>query len=137
MPYLKAIDVDDEFVDEIWNRVSTSGSYYSIGDGVSKNVFRQMLFGSFVLKGDGLVLRLDVKGNEIEIHPMIFGPSAFRYAKEALGEVKEFFPESAICVIIPEGMRGAKRLAMAAGMKEAGKYSRPLSGVIIQCSIWR
>ena len=62
MRCLKTVDVNDKLVDELWNKVSSSGSFYSIGDGVVKKVFRKVLFDSnFVLQVDTLTIRLEVK----------------------------------------------------------------------------
>ena len=144
MHCLKTVDVNDKLVDELWNKVSSSGSFYSIGDGVVKKVFRKVLFDSnFVLQVDTLTIRLEVKKDYIEVHPIAFGPSAFRYAKEALRDIIELrdklFPRKPLCCIIPDGMRGAKRLARIAGMAQEGKTTRPLSGVQITCEVfvWR
>jgi hypothetical protein len=144
MRCLKTVEINDSFVDEIWNKVASSGSYYSIGDGVKKEVFRKVLFNSnFVLQTEGLLIRLEVRESCIEIHPISFGPSTFRYAKEALKDIVDLrdrlFAGKLVCCIIPDGMRGAKRLARIAGMTSVEKLVRPLSGVPILCEvfIWR
>jgi hypothetical protein len=143
MPYLKAIDVDDELVDELWEKVSSSGSFYSIGDGVTKERFRWVLFQSaLVLRGPCIVVRLDV-GEYVEYHPMIFGHSIFRYGREVLEDIARFrdrlFPNKPICCIIPDRMRGTKHLAISGGMVETGRFVRGLSGVAIPCTVftWR
>lgn len=144
MRCLKVVDINDTFVDELWNKVSSSGSYYSIGDGVVKKVFRKVLFDSnFVLQVETFTIRLEVKKDYIEIHPIAFGPSAFRHAKEALRDIVELrdrlFAGKPLCCIIPDGMRGAKRLARISGMTQEGKTTRPLSGIQITCEVfvWR
>lgn len=144
MPCLSVIDVDDEFVDETWKRIENCGGFYSIGDGVSKEVFRKMLFGSsLVVEGEGAVVRIQIEESLVEIHPIVFGPSFFMGASLMLQELIErfggLFSQRPICCIIPDGMRGAKRLARIAGFDETGKASRKLSGVLLLCSVytWR
>ena len=144
MHYLEAVDVSDRVVDEIWEKVSRAGSYYSIADGVTKEVFRRMLFESSILyRAPSLIIRLNFNKDFVEIHPIAFGPSVFKHAREALSEIvalrDRLFAEKPICVIIPDGMRGAKRLAKAAGMSEEAKYVRAFSGVAIPCTVftWR
>lgn len=144
MHCLKAIEVNDRLVDELWNKVASAGSYYSIGDGVTKEVFRKVLFQSnFVLRAEALLIRLEVKKTYIEIHPISFGPSTFRCAKEALKDIVELrdklFAGKLVCCIIPDGMRGAKKLARTSGMTSIERLVKPLSGVPIPCEVfvWR
>ena len=144
MRYLEAVDVSDRIVDEIWERVSKAGSYYSIADGITKGNFRRMLFESSILyRAPSLVVRLNFTPEYVEIHPIAFGPSVFKHAREALSEIVELrdrlFSDKPICAIIPDGMRGAKRLAKVAGMTEEARYVRALSGVAIPCTVftWR
>jgi hypothetical protein len=144
MHFLKPVDVDDAFVDEEWKKVSSVGGYYSIGDGVSKDVFRRMFFQSdFVLQSPSLTIRIVAEKDCLEVHPIVFGGSVFRHAVCALEDIVELrdkhFANKPICCIIPNEMHGARRLAVAAGMTEAGKCSRSLSGVEIPCTIftWR
>ena len=144
MYYLKVVDVTDDFVDEEWKKVSDVGSYYSIGDGISKDTFRRMLFQSdFILQAPSLTIRLVSEKDYLEVHPIAFGNSVFRHAACAMDDIVELrdkhFAEKPICCIIPDGMRGAERLALAAGMTKAGKCTRPLSGVMIACTVftWR
>lgn len=144
MRYLEEVPVDAVLVDEMWEKVADSGSYYSIGDGMTKNVFRSMLFQSnIVLRGPSVLIRLVDMKECLEAHPIAFGHSFFHHAREALADVMgirdRFFPEKPICCIIPEGMKGAKRLARVAGMSETGKVTRGLSGVSIPCRVfsWR
>jgi len=144
MHCLRAVDVDDRLVDEIWEKVSGVGSYYSIADGCTKDLFRSRLFQSnAVLQGEGLLLRLEAGEGCLEVHPIAFGPSSFRHAKEALQDIVELrdrlFATKPICCIIPDGMRGARRLAREAGMTRTGTVIRPLSGIPIPCTVftWR
>jgi len=143
MPYLSAVDVDDSLVDDLWNRVESCGSFYSIGDGVSKEVFRKVLFASaLVLRGESVVIRLEAS-EVLEAHPIVLGHSFFRHAKEALSEVvairDRLFASRPVCCIIPVKMRGTKALARIAGMTQTGAVMRSLSGVAIPCAVftWR
>jgi hypothetical protein len=144
MPYLRAVDIDDRLVDELWEKVSQIGSFYSIGDGVSKETFRKVLFHSdAVFRGPNVIIRLEAKPEYIELHPIVFGHSLFRHAKEALLEVSELrdrlFAGKPIYCIIPSEMNGTKHLALKAGMARIGDVMRPLSGVEIPCEVflWR
>jgi hypothetical protein len=140
MPYLKAVDVDDRLVEELWGKVNGVGSYYSIADGTTKEVFRRVLFASvLVLRNESVVMRFDDKGEYVELHPMVFKHEFFRHANEAIREAAAAFAGKPICCIIPDGLRGAKRLARVGGMVETGKMIRSLSGVPISCTIftWR
>jgi len=142
MHCLEAVSVDDSFVDELWIRVSGIGGYYSIGDGITKDVFRRMLFSSaMVLQAPNLTIRLADEEKCLEVHPIAFGPSAFRHAACAMDDIVELrdkvFKEKPICCIIPDGMRGAKRLALAAGMTKSEAMVRDLSGVQVSCTVFR
>jgi hypothetical protein len=142
MPYLEAVDVDDRLVDELWEKLSCAGSYYSIADGISKDNFRSVLFrSSLVLRGPQLLVHLSEEKDFVELHPIAFGPECFRYASEALEDVGKFcerlFAKKPLCCIIPDGMRGARALARAAGMSEAGGYKRMLSGIEVSCTIFK
>ena len=144
MHCLKVVDVDEELVDDLWKQVSGIGSYYSIGDGFSREVFQRMLYHSnFVLQAPSLTIRLVAEKDYLEVHPIAFGNSVFRHAVCAMEDIAELrdsiFKGREICCIIPDGMRGAKRLAQAAGMTETNKCIRELSGVVIACTVftWR
>ena len=141
MHYLKCIEINDSLVDELWQKVSKSGSYYSIGDGVTKNVFRRMLFESnVVLQGESILVRLEDHNDYVELHPIVFGHSVFKNAAGILGDVVSvvalLFSNKPICCIIPEGMKGTKRLAEVAGFHYNGPVERSLSGVVIRCSVF-
>jgi hypothetical protein len=138
MHFLKLVSVNDAFNDELWNRVSDSRRYYSIGDGFSKEVFRKVFFQSnYVLKGPNIVVRLEEARDYVECHPIVFGVEPFLHAREAMGDCASLFTSKPVCCIIPSGLRGAKRLARLAGMHQSGGCRRPLSGVVIPCEIWR
>ena len=141
MHFLDLVDVDEALVDEMWGKVSTSGSYYSIGDGVTKDVFRRMLFESnLVFKGDHFLIRGECHADCVELHPIVFGHSSFRNSKAILGEilpvVEKLFAKKPVCCIIPEGMRGAKHLALTAGLERTGEVTRSLSGVELRCGVY-
>lgn len=140
MPYLRLVSVNEKVIERLWDRISEAGSYYSIGDGVTKEVFSKVLFQSnFVLEAKNLAVRLELHDDYVELHPIVFGPSAFREAKKALEEISTLFSTKPICCIIPSDMRGARRLAQAAGMRVMGMAMRPLSGVPVRCTVfeWR
>jgi hypothetical protein len=141
MPCLRAVDVDDSLVDEIWQKVSHSGSYYSIGDGVAKKTFRRVLFESpLVLRGEDFVIRFELHEDCVELHPIVFGPQAFHDVEAKIGELTSFsnrlFAQKPLCCIIPIGMRGAKRLAHSAGFAFHGVLDRSLSGVNVRCAVF-
>ena len=144
MRYLEPVDVNDRFVDEMWKKVSEAGSYYSIGDGVTKETFRKVLFQSaLVLRGASAIFRIENNRDFVEVHPIVFGHSFFRDAHSVLEEgvklLGKLFDSKPICCIIPDGMKGTRHLAQIAGMTEAGKLARELSGVPISCTVfvWR
>lgn len=144
MQFIKILDVDEKLVEFLWSRVSCVGGFYSIGDANSHDHFRRMLFeSSFVLQAGEAFLRLEVINGGIELHPIIFGVSAVRNPSEVLasvhrsiGNMFKFLP---IYCIIPSRMRGARKLALRAGMTEFGDLVRNLSGIPIVCTgyIWR
>ena len=141
MRFLKAVDIDESALGELWEKVSRSGGYYSIGDGSSEGHFREVFFASEkVLVGPSLVVRIELRDGFVEVHPIVFGPEPFRIAADAFDDVIETrdrcFAGRPICCIIPDGMRGARRLARLAGMKEAGKTERSLSGVTVSCTVF-
>lgn len=72
---------------------------------------------------------------------MVFGLEAFRNAQEILDEIEKLceklFDGKPVCCIIPVGMRGARRLALRAGMRKQDEVSRPLSGVVVSCEVYR
>ena len=144
MHYLKAVNVDEELVSKLWHRVGSVGSFYSIADGASKDHFRHVLYSSdAVLQGPGVFIRLEARNGSLEVHPIVVGHEAFHFAHDMVEDIAslrdERFAGKAICCIIPEGMRGAKRLAEVAGMKQCGRCKRSLSGVEISCAVysWR
>lgn len=141
MPFLEAVAVDEALVDDLWKRIEETGSFYSIGDGVSKEQFRKVMFeSSLVLRGGSSMFRLEEHPDYFELHPIVFGPSAFAHARELLGEIEgirdKMFAKKPICCIIPRRMRGAKRLALEAGMKATGEVVRQFSGVAIACTVY-
>ena len=141
MPCLRVISVDSAFIDVLWDKVCRSGSYYSIGDGASKQSFHRVLFESvFVVEGDDFVIRAEMHPDCIELHPIVFGHSFFKNAPVILAEaillIDRLFAKMPICCIIPEGMRGAKRLAEIAGLVFERFVDRSLSGVVVRCSVF-
>jgi hypothetical protein len=139
MHYLGPVDVNEDFVDSLWDRVSDIGGLHSIGDAVSREVLGKVMFGSAaVFKGPGWVIRMDLCDGYAELHPMAFGPTLFQYANEILSEIASLplFADKPIRCIIPESLRGAKRLARMAGMTEVSKMTRMLSGIPIACSVF-
>ena len=78
MHFLKVVEVDESLVDRAWQSVSGLGGYYSIADGITKDIFRRMLFGSaVVLEAPNLMIRLQAWDDYLEVHPVAFGPSVF------------------------------------------------------------
>jgi hypothetical protein len=141
MPFLKAIDVNDSLVDELWHKVSRSGSYYSIGDGVAKATFCRVLFESpLVLRGKDFVIRCELHNDCVELHPLVFGPGAFHDVRAKVEEIATYatklFAQKPLCCIIPFGMRGAKRLAESAGFVFHSILNRSLSGVNVRCVVF-
>jgi len=141
---IKVLDVDEALVDSLWGKIKDTGSFYSIGDGATKDVFRAALYkSSYVLEISGAIIRLEVGDFLVELHPIVFGPSLYEVAPKMLKEIYERFGSSfrkkSICCIIPQGMRAAKRLAVRAGMREFGPVTRLLSGVPLPCVMygWR
>jgi hypothetical protein len=139
--YLRFEDVGPALVDGLWDKVKGSGSYYSIGDGVTKAVFSKMLFDSaLVLGGIGATFRIEKHKDFVEIHPMVFSHEFFGVAKATMEEFAELaawlFAKKRLCCIIPDGLRGAKRLARLAGFSEGSKVERKLSGVSLVCSVY-
>ena len=141
---ISVIDVTDTFVDNLWDKVKDSGSFYSIGDGSSKECFRRVFFeSSLVLKVPGGFARFNVEPSFVELHPIIFGPELYRNARSTLEGIcelaRESFQGKPIRCIIPSRMKGLKRLAVLAGMEHRGACVRPLSGVPISCEVyeWR
>jgi hypothetical protein len=141
MHCLSVVAVDDAFVDGLWKKVAPSGSYYSIGDGVCKATFRRVFFESaLVLSGNSVVIRFENHKDYVELHPIVMGQSAFRHAKEIVEDAssacERLFAKMPVCCIIPDGMRGAKRLAEVAGFTQKGYVERNLSGVMLRCSVF-
>jgi len=137
MPFLKPVDVNDALVDRLWKSLEGCGSFYSIADGFTKEHFRKVLFASsLVLEGPNILVRLEDNKDYAEVHPIVFGPSLFSRAEEALGDVMGF-AKKPVCCIIPKAMRGARKLALAAGMRKVGDCQRQLSGVPVVCEVWR
>jgi hypothetical protein len=141
---IKVLDVDSQLVDKLWSRVEHSGSFYSIGDGVTKENFRRVLYGSsYVVAIDGGIVRLDIGSDYVELHPIAFSHAIFRNAHETIEAIYSRFVRSfqskPICCIIPSEMRAAKVLAQLAGMHYEGVVYRLLSGVKLACSVysWR
>lgn len=140
MKYIKRVDVDDALIDELWNKVKDTGSFYSIGDGRNKQSFRRVLFGSYaVLSIPGGYMRCDNYKDVVELHPILFSADVFRHAQEGFSELKELFKGRDLCCIIPSEMHGAISLAKRVGMDRFGTCSRKLSGIDINCDVyvWR
>jgi hypothetical protein len=144
MQYIEYVDVDESFLRDIWDKVSLSPGYYSIGDGFSYDHLRHVFFNSdIVARLEGGFARVEVKDNFIEIHVLVFGPSFFRNAKSALKELsennKQLFQDKDIRCIIPSRMKGFRRLAKYAGMVFQSQCIRFLSGSPITCDVfsWR
>jgi len=139
MQYAKLLDVDETLVDALWERVKDSSGFYSIGDGVTKHVFRRELFQSnYVFDiGDGIA-RLNDHISYFELHPIIFGHSVLRNAKQILGEIGLFVSKPIHC-IIPRELDSLKRLAKKAEMVYERTLTRSLSGNLVTCDvyIWR
>lgn len=138
---LSIVSVDEAFIEAAWQRVSSAGSYYSIGDGASHETFRRMLFQSvLVVKGEGFIIRVERHADCVELHPIVFGHALFRNAATVLAEltpiIERLFAKTPICCIIPDGMRGAKRLVRIAGFAPEGAVQRNLSGVMLRCSVF-
>jgi hypothetical protein len=144
MQSIKVLDVSERLIDELWNIVSKSGSFYSIADGVTKGTFEQAMFKSdFVLSVPGGYMHLNIERDYVELHPIATGKEAFREAKSTLKGIYallgNLFQSKPICCIIPSEMESAKRLAAFAGMTDSGPIARVLSGVNLECAmfIWR
>jgi hypothetical protein len=138
---IKLIDVDDEFIDSLWNKINFAGSFYSIGDGVTKDTFRRVMYASsYVLAIDGGVIRLEIGSDFVELHIIVFNHAAFRNPKgimeSIVSRLGSSFHDKPICCIIPSEMRGAKRLAILAGMTQEMHLVRQLSGVNIDCDVF-
>lgn len=137
MQFTKPIDIDSKFSDELWNKVKDAGGFYSIGDGSSEHHFKQMLYeADMVLEIPGGYIRVEMEGDKIELHPIIFSSEPFHKARLILNDVAELFKNKTIYCIIPSRMRAAKKLALLAGMSEIGVMVRGLSGVNVVCSIF-
>jgi hypothetical protein len=141
---IRPLDVDEELIERIWNKVKDSGSFYSIGDGVTREHFKKVFFESnLVIAIEGGIARFELNDNFVEIHVLVFGHSFFRNAAETLRAIYAFaqksFQNKPIRCMIPNEMRGFKRLAQIAGMAEIGLCSRNLTGVLITCMVyeWR
>ena len=141
---IEIVDVDENLIDEIWDKVKESPSFESIGDGCSRAQVHKVYFESnLVIRANGSYARFEVNDSYVEIHVMIFKHSFFRDAKENLRSLYAFahksFQNRPIRCMIPNEMRGFKRLAEIAGMRALGLVSRNLSGVPITCAVfeWR
>ncbi len=139
MPFLRPVDVDEPFLEDLWKRVSGLGGYYSIGDGASYEVFSKVFYQSaLVLQGESIVIRFDRYNGYVEMHPIVWGHSCFRYAEAILEECASFFTGERICCMIPQKAKGLRHLALRAGMVEKEVTMRNLSGVAIPCVVyWR
>jgi len=144
MPLIEYVDVDDKFIDELWEKVSECASFYSIGDGCSREHFRKVFFESdIVARLEGGFARAEIYDGFVELHVLVFGPSFFANAKAALqkfyDDSQKLFNGREIRCIIPARMKGFKMLAKHAGMAFDSQCSRLLSGIPILCNvfIWR
>jgi hypothetical protein len=144
MRYIKLIDVDDDFVSSLWTKVENAGSFYSIGDGYSKEHLRNVLYASnFVLSCPEGIIRFEIHSDFVEAHTMIFGHSAFSYLSDIASDIEElkasFFPDKPLCCIIPAKMKSFLRLVKAIGFAPESTFLRLLSGRPITCIkfIWR
>jgi hypothetical protein len=144
MPLIEYVDVDDEFIDELWEKVSLAPGFYSIGDGFSKEHLRRVFFDSdIVARTEGGYARIELRDDFAEIHVLVFGPSFFVNAKAAIEELYEsnirLFRDKEIRCIIPSRMKGFRKLAKYAGMVFESQCVRLLSGIAITCDqfSWR
>jgi hypothetical protein len=144
MQYAKLVDVDSALVDNLWAKLESSGSFYSIADGCSKEHFSKVLFeSSLVVRIEGGIVRLVDEGSYVELHPIVFGHSLFRNAATTLDELhsltRRAFQSKPIRCIIPNRMHAAMHLAKLAGMTEIDMVMRNLSGIPIACTVyeWR
>jgi hypothetical protein len=144
MPLIEYVDVDEAFVGELWEKVSECASFYSIGDGFSREHFHKVFFESdIVAKLEGGFARAEIYDDFVELHVLVFGPSFFRNANEALNRFyddnRKLFKDREIRCIIPSRMKGFRMLAKYAGMAFDAQCSRLLSGIPILCDryIWR
>ena len=144
MQFAKIVDVDEGFLNSLWQKVENSGSFYSIGDGVTREHFDRVFYeSSLVFELEDGIARFEVNPSYVEVHVLVFGHKFFRLAKQALAEIYEMassiFRDKEIRCIIPDRMRGFKRLALAAGMTPRGFVDRMLSGIPIRCAVfsWR
>lgn len=137
MKFIEIIDVNEALIDSIWDRIKDVGSFYSIGDGASRETFSRVMYGSSaVLKIQDGFIRAEDNGAFVELHPIFFGHSAFRQANGIMDEITKLFHGKNICCIIPSRMESAMDLALKAGMHEIGTMHRELSGVPVVCTVF-
>jgi len=144
MPQVKLLDVGDSLIDKLWEIVSQSGSFYSIGDGSSRKRLRDVLLSSsFVLEYSGSIVRLNVGEDYVELHPIVLGHSTIRDAPNAIKAIYNklgiiFSPKPIRCTI-PVELRSAHRLAERANMTFTGETQGMLSNVEVLCDVyeWR
>ena len=141
---INLVDIDEELVENLWNRIADSGGFYSIGDGVTREHFRAMLFSSsLAMMSDEVFLRFEVKEDFNEMHPLIFSHKAFDKPEASLQRAYSLglgvFRNLPLCCIIPNRMKGLKRLAQKAEMVHSSYIVRNLTGESISCSVylWR
>jgi hypothetical protein len=135
---LRLLDVNDALVEQLWNYVKNAGSFYSIGDGNSKEVFRKALYKSnYVLEAPGVFMHLNYEPSYVELHPILVGHQAIRTAKWAMKAIYDllgsYFEGKPICCIIPSELESTMKLAEICGMHKEGLMLRPLSGVNVTC----
>jgi hypothetical protein len=141
---INLVDIDEELVEGLWSRIADSGGFYSIGDGVTREHFRRMLFSSsLAMMSDSVFLRFEAKEDFNEMHPLVFSHKAFNDPEASLQRAYSLglgvFRNLPLCCIIPNRMKGLKRLAEKAGMDQSGYLERSLTGIPVSCSkyLWR
>jgi hypothetical protein len=141
---ISLVDVDEALADDLWNHVGSSGGFYSIGDGVTREHFKRMLFASsLAMLSDSLFLRFEAKADFNEMHPLVLSHRAFEKPEETLEKAyalgSKAFRNLPLCCIIPTRMRALNRLAEKAGMVRSSYMVRNLTGEPISCSVylWR
>ena len=141
---IKIVDVDEAFLESLWDKVATSGSFYSIGDGITKVHFKKVFYEStLVIELEGGISRFEECKDFVEVHVLVFGHSFYRNAKQSLQDIYHLaagiFQNKPIRCMIPSEMKGFLRLPEAAGMHKIGTQLRLLTGVPVTCTVfeWR
>ena len=144
MQYIKIIDVDDKFIDDLWAKVENTGTIFLLSDGYSKELFRSLYYNSnLVVSYEDGIMRVEVGENVIDIHLLALGHRFFHGVNKALEELCDLvhtnFPNKPIVCMIPTRMKSFRNIAELSGMIETGSCDRKMSGVVIPCTIftWR